>query len=151
MIANILQYISTFFKNSLSVLLKFFSDLLGGLFNGLITVLKFLFKPIFALIAIILYFIYKIGELLVTLVLVLVSLGKLLYSFVMGIFNTIVSLAWTSTTPPAPASWGNAIIQLFETLEPYQLNKLAYVVSFFIWITTAFTVVKILSKSGGDD
>lgn len=151
MIANILNWISNFFQNLTSVVLNFFSATLGSLFQGLINVLKFIFKPIFILIAIIFYVIYKLGELVVALVMVLVAIGKLLYSFVIGLFKTIASLAWTATAPPDHGSWSGAMTQFFAALEPYQLNKIAYVISFVIWVTTAIAVIKILSSRGAAD
>lgn len=130
-------------------MLNFLSRLFGGLFQGLINVLKIIFKPIFIVIALLFYFIYKLGELIVTLVLVLVAIGKLLYSFVIGLFNTFASLSYTPTSPPNHGSWSYAINQAFMSLEMYQLDKIAYVISFGIWVATAFGVIKILSARGG--
>jgi len=149
MISSVLSWISGFFQNLLSVVLGFISRLFGSLFQGLITVLKLIFKPIFILIGIVFYAVYKIGELVVSLVLVLVAVGKLLYSFVIGIFNTLGSLAWTDA-PQSHGSWSHAIGEVFAALAPYQLDKIAYVISFFIWVLTALAVIKILSARGAE-
>jgi len=149
MISNVLSWIGDFFQNLLSVVLGFISRVFGGLFQGIINVLKLIFKPIFILLGIILYVIYKIGELVVSLVLVLVAIGKLLYSFVIGIFNTLGSLTW-SESPQNHGSWSGAIGEVFAALAPYQLDKIAYVISFFIWVLTALAVIKILSARGAD-
>lgn len=147
MIANILNWISGFFQNLLSVVLKFFSSLFGFLINSIFNFLKLLFKPILILIALIFYVIYKIGELIVSLVMVIVGIGKLLYSFLIGIFSTLGSLSWNDTTPQH-GSWTITFNQVFDSLELFQLDKIAYVVSFIIWISTAFAVIKILSAEG---
>lgn len=150
MIANVLNWIGSFFKNLFSVVLNFLSNLLGGLFQGLINVLKFIFKPILALLAIIFYFIYKLAELVIALIMVLVAIGKLLYSFIIGLFNTIASFSYTPQAAPDHGSWSSTINQAFAALEHYQLDKIAYVISFAIWMATAFGVIKILSARGGD-
>lgn len=145
MIANILNWFSGFLQNLGSVITNAF----GVLFQGIINVLKFIFKPIFALVAIIFYLIYKIAELVVMLIKVLVAIGKLLYSFVIGLFNTIGSLSWSGSSADH-GSWSGAFAEVFQALETYQLNKIAYVISFFIWVTTAFAVIKILSNRGAE-
>jgi phage-related protein len=147
MIASILNWISQFFQNLFTVSLNFIKDLFSSLFNGLIEALKAIFMPVLVLIAFIFYFIYKLGELLIVLFQVLLSVGKLIYSFVMGLFKTLAGFVWTPMTP-SHGSWSEPIREVFAALEPYQLNKIAYVLMFVIWIFTAVGVVKILSGRG---
>lgn len=150
MVARILNWIGSFFQNLFNQVLSFLSTLFGHLFNGLVTVLKFLFRPVFIVIAMLFYFIYKLGELVVTLFLVLLAIGKLLYSFVMGLFRTLAGFNWSPSTQDH-GKWSGAIGEVFTALEPYQLNKVAYVMLFLIWVTTAWTAIKILSARGGGD
>lgn len=150
MVASILNWFGTFFQNLFSGALSFLSNLFGYLFNGLITVLKFLFNPILILVALIFYVIYKLAELVVTLFAVLLSIGKLLYSFVMGLFKTLTGFSWSPSTPDH-GKWSGAIGEVFGALEPYQLNKVAYVILFIIWIMTAWAGIRILSGRGGGD
>lgn len=147
MVSRILNWFGSFFQNLFNVLLRFLSDLFGGLINGLITVLKFLFKPLLALVAIIFYLVYKLGELIVMLLSVLLAIGKLLYSFILGLFKTLAGLVWTAA-PPDHGAWSHPIKQVFIALEPYQLGKVAYVLSFAIWLMTAYAAIKILSSRG---
>lgn len=145
MIGNILGWIGDFFQNALAVVLKFIKDLFGWLFQGLINVLKAIFKPILILVAIIFYFLYKLGVLVVTLFQVLLAVGKLLYSFVMGLFKTLAGLVWIPATPDH-GSWSQPIGEVFNALDVYQLNKVAYVLLFVIWILTAVGAIRILSR-----
>lgn len=151
MVANFLNWIASFFTNAFGAFANVLSTLFGGLFQGLINVLKFIFKPIFILISIIFYVIYKLGELIVTLVLVIVAIGKILFSFIIGLFNTISSLNWTNTNTSAHGSWSAPIRNVFDALSVLQLDKVAYVISFAIWILTAMAAIKILSGRGGAD
>lgn len=149
MIGNILGWISNFFQNALSVALSFLSNLFGALFNGLIAVLKAIFKPILILVALIFYFVYKLGLLVITLFAVLLAIGKMLYMFVMGLFNTLVGITWAVETPDH-GSWSAQIGEVFVALQPYQLDKIAYVMMFAIWIMTAVAAIKILTRGGND-
>lgn len=149
MVGNILNSIYTFFQNLFNVVLSFLSTMFSNLFQGLINVLKTIFKPILILVALIFYFIYKLGELLVTLFLVFLAIGKLLYSFVMGLFRTLAGFVWTPTTPQH-GTWSASIGEVFTALEPFQLNKLAYLMLFAIWIMTAIAAIKILSSRSVD-
>lgn len=145
MIGQILGWIGNFFKNLFSSVLGFLADLFGFLFNGLIAVLKAIFKPILIVVALLFYFVSKLAVLIFTLLGVLLDIGKLLYSFVMGLFKTLAGLTWTPTTPDH-GSWSSPIAEVFIALEPYQLDKIAYVLLFIIWITTAYSAIQILSR-----
>lgn len=149
MVGQVLGAVYTFFKNLLNAALKFLGDLLGHLFNGLIAVLKAIFKPILILIALVAYFIFKLGELVVTLLSVLLAIGKLIYSFIMGLFKTLAGLSWTPTTP-SHGSWSAPIGEVFDALSLFQLDKIAYLMTFVIWVLTAIGAIRILTTRGGD-
>lgn len=148
MIAGVLNWIGNFFQNLFSGGLSFIANLFGYLFQGLIDFLKLLFRPVLIVIALLFYFIYKLGELIVMLFMVLLSIGKLLYSFVMGLFRTLAGFVWTPTSPNH-GQWSSPIREVFTGLEPFQLDKIAYVMIFAIWIMTAWAAIRILSGRGG--
>lgn len=148
MVAKFLNWIGDFFSNLFGSLLGFLSDIFGWLLKGIIEFLKFLFKPILILVAIVFYLIYKLGVLVVLLIKVLLAIGKLLYSFVIGLFKTLAGLVWVPTNPDHGA-WSDPIRQTFVGLAPYQLDKIAYVLLFVIWIMTAFGAIRILTGGGG--
>lgn len=150
MVAQILRAVWEFTQNLYTVVLSFLRDLFGYLFNGLIAVLKAIFNPILILVALVFYFVYKLGILLVTLIKVLLAIGKLIYSFVMGIFKTLAGFVWMPFTP-SHGSWSAPIGEVFAALEPYQLNKIAYLLLFAIWMLTGYGAIKILSARGGGD
>lgn len=133
-----------FFENLFSVVLGAISDLFGWLLNGLVNILKTIFKPIFILIAIIFYFLWKIAEIFILLFQVLLAIGKLLYSLVQGLIVTIAGLKWTPSTPDHGA-WTHPISNAFRGLELYQLDKIAYVLLFAIWIMTVLGALRILT------
>lgn len=149
MIADFLGWVQAFFGNLLAVSLDYLGELLGWIFDGLIQLLKALFYPVLVVVALILYFFYKLAELVVKIFSVLLALGKLLYAFVQGIIATIAGFVWTPTTP-THGSWSFAFFQAFETMEDYyQLDKIAYVLLFAIWIITAFAAIRIITGGRG--
>lgn len=150
MISQVLNWISGFFQNVFGVVLDFLGELLGYLVQGLITVLKLLFRPIFVVIGLIFYILYKIGQLVLLLFKVLLAIGKLVYSFITGLIKTLVGITWTPSAPDH-GEWSSAIGQVFQALAPYQLDKIAYVLLFVIWMLTAWAAIKILTGRGAAD
>lgn len=151
MIGQILRAGWTFLERMLQRLLEFLSSLFGHLFNALFSFLKVLLRPIFIVVALLLYFVYKIAELAITLISVFLSLGKLLMAFIKGIFITIGGFTYAPTTPNNGA-WNNVFNNVVGSLGPYQLDKIAYLLLFCIWITTAFAAIKIIGsiRNGGE-
>lgn len=144
MIASTLNWIKEFFLRVTSSVLDFLSMLLSSLFAGLIAVLKSLFSPVLIIIAIIFYLIYKISQVVILLFSLFLEIGKLLYAFVAGFYTTISSLTWTPSEPHH-GSWTSAIQNVFLALAPYQLDKIAYLITFAIWVMTAYQAIKMMS------
>lgn len=147
MVGSILNSFWEFSQNLFSPIISFLSTLLGHLFNGLISVIKFIFQPILILAAILFYFISKLAELFLLLIMVLLSLGKLLYSLVQGLVKTLAGFVWTPVTPDH-GSWSGAISEVFIALEPYQLDKVAYIIMFVIWVMTAVAAIRMITSRG---
>lgn len=127
-------------------------DLLRNLFQSLIDLLVGFFEVIYALIDGLLYLLYKIGVLAVKLFQIFLETGKLLISFVRGILNTLQSLTYTPATSSGNG-YSEMIGKIFTVLEPLQINVIAYILLFILWISTAFAAVRILSslRAGGSE
>lgn len=148
MVAQWLDWIKSFFGNAIGTALQFISNLLGGFFQSLIDFFKLIFRPVLMVVAILFYFIYKIGELIGEVFGFLLSVGKLIYAFVQGLFVTLAGLTWTPTTP-VHGTWSAMFENIFQGLEFYQLDVVAYILLFAIWIMTAISALKILSGGAG--
>lgn len=148
MVGAILGAVWDFILRGGRVVLGWLAEVLARIFDAVMTVLRALFRPILAVIAILFYFLYKLAELFYLLFQVLVSVGKLVYAFVQGLIRTLAGLVWTPTEP-AHGSWTPAIRGVMDGLALYQLDKLAYVMAFIVWITTAVGAVRILARGGG--
>lgn len=125
--------------------LSFISSLFGHLFQTLFKFLKILLRPLFIVVALLLYFVYKIAELAITLISLFLAVGKLLLAFVRGIFATLAGFTFTPTTPN-DGQWTPIFKNVVGGLEKYQLGTLSYVLLFCIWFGTAFAVIRILGS-----
>lgn len=151
-IANMFGSFFNFIGEALNRLFAFLGDfanfiaqLLTKLFNMLISVLLAFFQVIYDVIRCVLYLIYMIGVLAVKLFLVLFELGKLLVSFVVGLFRTAGSLFYTSRGSGGHG-YSSTIGKIFSKLDALQLDVVAYILLFLIWLFIGLTTVKILSS-----
>lgn len=151
MIKKILNASWQFLKNLFGSLFDFLGNLFSKLFQSLFDFLKLLLRPVFILIALIFYIVYKIAELAVTLIQLFLALGKLLLSFIKGIFVTLAGFTYTPTTPNDGA-WTPIFRHVVDGLESYQFDTIAYILMFCVWFGTAFAVIKIVSsiRNGGE-
>lgn len=124
-------------------LTKFIADLFQGFIQAIINVLLGFFNVIYDLIRCVLYLIYKIGVLAVKLFQVLWEIAKLLYSFVVGLTKTVASLFYTPKNTGGHG-YSETIGQVVSHLGLLQMNVVAYILLFLIWIFVAITVIKIL-------
>lgn len=145
MISRILQAGWTFLERLTQRVLSFFSSLLGHLFQTLFNFLKMLLRPFFIVIALLLYFVYKVAELAITLISLFLAVGKLLMAFVKGIFVTLAGFTFNPTTPNN-GQWTPIFKNVVGGLEKYQLGNLSYILLFCIWFGTAFAVIRILGS-----
>lgn len=124
--------------------------LIKGLFQGLIDIITGFFQVIYGLIYAILHFVYEVGVLCVRLFVLFFDLAKLVISFIQGFANSLGSISFTPQASSGTA-YSADIGKIFQYLEPFHLDVLAYILLFVIWLSTAVTVIRLLStiKEGG--
>lgn len=151
MIGRILQAGWTFLERLTQRILSFFSTLLGHLFQTLFNFLKMLLRPFFIIIALLLYFVYKIAELAITLILLFLALGKLMLAFVKGIFVTLSGFTYTAKTPNN-GQWTSVFRNVVGGLDTYQFGTISYILLFLIWFATGFAALRIIGsiRNGGE-
>jgi phage-related protein len=131
--------------------IKWIGGLIKKLFQGLIDLLVGFFKVIYALIDGLLYFLYKIGVLAVKLFLLFFELAKMIVSLFVGFAKTLSSLVYV---PRGGAGHGYSEMlgKIFTALKPLNLDPIAYILMFVLWMFTAVGAIKLLSsiRVGGD-
>ena len=123
--------------------------LLVDLFTSLFNLLLSFFTFIFDLIGVFGYFLYQIGLLAAKIFMIFFELLKLIYSFFVGLGQTLASLTYTPQ-----GSGGHGYSQMIGQVFSYadsslQLNVIAYILLFAIWIFTAIQVIHLLSTIRG--
>jgi len=122
---------------------------LKQLFWWLLDGIAFLLKPVFDLLAAIFYFLYKIGVVLVKIVEIVLALGRLLIGLCTGLFKTITGLGYTGRPAAIPASYQDVFDRIQPVFQTLQLDKVAYLVQFAIWVMTALAAIRIIGGMRG--
>jgi hypothetical protein len=148
MIGQILGWMGTFFTRLTNSIFGFLGKLLGFLFQKLFDFLKLILKPFIILGAIIFYFLYKLGVLVITFLSLLLGIGKMFFALVKGIFLTMAGFSFTPGVRN-DGQWTSVFQNVITGLDSYQFDTLSYVLIFIIWFTTAFAAIKILSSIRG--
>lgn len=128
--------------------------LLADLFHMLLDGIWTLLQPIFELVGAIFYFLYMLGVVLVKILAVVLAVGKLLVGIVTGLFKTILGLGYTGSGAALPGSYNAAFAKIMPFVNSLQLDKVAYILVFGIWITAGFYAIKIIGDmrgGGGSD
>lgn len=109
-----------------------------------------IFRPVLDLIDAIGYFLYKIGVILYKVLELVVSLGKLLIGLATGLIKTITGLSYSPNTPsPLPGAYSEAVGNLQPIFSQLQIDKVAYLVTFAIWIMTAIIAMRLIGGMRG--
>ena len=126
---------------------KWLGRQIGKLFQFLIDIIVAFFKVIYDLIAGLLYLLYKIGVLAVKLFQVILEAAQMLWSLVVGLIKTMGQLVFS----PIPKSPNNAYSDMIGQVMGHagtalQLNSIAYILLFIIWLSTAVAAIKVISS-----
>lgn len=131
--------------------IKWLGNQIWSFFQTLIDIIVNFIEVIFALITGFLYFLYKIGVLAVKLFQLLFETAKILWSLVVGFGRTLASLSYT---PRGSSGTGYSEIlgKLFSNLSVLQIDSIAYILLFVIWMFTAVGAIRLVSsiRVGGD-
>lgn len=145
MIRQILQSSWAFFERLFHRLMEFISYLLGIMFQSLFDFLKFLLRPLFVVIALVLYLVYKIAMIAWLLIQVFYTIGKIIVAIVKGIFVTLAGFTYVAKSPD-DGVWSPVIRNVAQGLSYFQIDIIAYVLLFLIWFGVAWGVIRIIGS-----
>lgn len=120
-------------------------QLLQRLFQSLIDVLVSFFMVIYDLIRGLMYLLYMIGVLAVKLFFVLFELAKLLWAFIQGLARTVAGLFY-NPIPSSGHGYSGMMGRVVGAMDVLQLDVVAVILMFLIWIATAFGVISIIGS-----
>lgn len=124
-------------------------SLLATLFSRLMDGLWWLLQPIFDICTIVFQFIYWIGVIIVKIILLVFGIGKLLIGLIAGLFSTLFGLGFTGRVTNLPTSYSDVYTHIRPYLATLQLDKVAYIMQFSIWLFTAFMALRIIGNMRG--
>lgn len=129
-------------------LFRWLGQLLERLFQALIDVLVSFFMVIYELIKGLLYLLYMIGVCAAKFFLILWEVAKLVWSFIVGLTTTFQSVFFT---PGAGSGHGYSAMmgRVVSSLDVFQLNVVAVILTFVIWLFGAFGVIRIFGSLRG--
>lgn len=151
LLQSIGNFLSDVFQDLFHFLYKCFAwlgQLLTKLFQALIDVLVSFFMVIYELIKGLLYLLYMIGVCVAKLFVILLEVAQVLWAFVVGVTKTFQSIAFTPG-PSAEHGYSSMMGKVASNLGVFQLDVLAYILLFIIWIFGAFGVIRIFTSLRG--
>lgn len=148
MIRELAQYIFQFFLDAFGKLFAFLGFLFSGLFEGLKSLLVFLFEPILALIGSIFYFLYKVGVLILLLIQVIYKTVVFFVSIMKGLFVTLIGLSYNGKQAVIPARYQEVFDHLAPALQMAQMDKVATLCLWAVWVFIAVAAVKVIGSRG---
>lgn len=148
MIAELAQGIYDFFSGIFTNLFSFLGDLFSALFEGIKKVLDFLFEPILELIGSIFYFFEQLGYLIMAIINLFINLVTLFVSVMKGLFLTVIGLSYDGSSATLPDSYQKVFDNIQPALQIAQIDKLATLCLWALWVFFGVAIVKIIGSRG---
>ncbi len=148
MIADFARYLFGLLGDAFGKLFDVLAYLFSGLFEGLKQFFLFLFEPILIICGTIFYFLYKLAVLVMLLIDTLWELVKFFVSVMHGFFSTIISLTYSGGAAQLPARYQTVFDHVQPAFGILQLNSLATLCLWAVWIFFAYAIIKIISSRG---
>lgn len=123
--------------------------LLVNLFGYLLDGLYKLLSPLFDFIGAIFYLIYKLGVILVSILKIVYALGKLLVGLLTGLFATITGFGYSGASASLPSAYTDVYSRLGPIFAHLQMDKVAYMIQFAIWLFTGLYAARIIGSMRG--
>ncbi len=147
------EFFETLFGYLVQILQTFFSwlgDLCRGFFDSIKEVLIILLKPILLFFKGLFYLLEKCFDIVVLVVQVIFGIFKVLGSVVLGVFNTfsqLLSYSGSTSHYYMPGAYQQGWDSVTGFLNSTGFSTIAAVMCVFIWLMTAYAVIRI---AGGE-
>jgi len=135
--------------NMLFDLFRWLGQLLARLFQALIDVLVSFFMVIYELIKGLLYLLYMIGVCAAKLFMILWEVAKVIWGFIVGLTETFKSVFFIPGYSSAGHGYSEMMVRVANGLSYLQMDVVAYILMFGVWLFTAFGVIRIFGSLRG--
>lgn len=129
-------------------------DFLGSIIKNavdvLIRVLGFFLSPILAVILGIVFFLQQVMNIAILIIRIVARLFQIAGHLIGEIFSALYGLNYTGSTSHyvLPNAYQSGFMAIINFMDQTGLSKIALILAFFIWIMTAYAVVKIITNRG---
>jgi hypothetical protein len=143
-----LNDLGEFFGGAIGKLGNLIGGLLEKLFQGIVNVLSFLFRPILDVLMGIWFFIQQLFNIVILVIKIIVRLFQIIGELINEVIRAIFGLNYTGSQAyyRLPNAYQSGFLSVVEFLDETGFSKIALIFAFFIWIATAYAVVKIVTR-----
>ena len=137
--------------NGISSIAQWFGSLITNFFNALKSFITAIFGPIVLLVGGIWYLITSIFNIVVLVIKVVLGLLGVVVAVIGGVINTFSGLMGFSGSTSyyvLPGVYQQGFSAVTSLLGSTGFNTLAYIFAAFVWMGTAFAVIKIAGNGG---
>jgi len=126
----------------------FLGSILKNAFDVLIKVLGFFLSPILAVILGIVFFIQQVMNIAILIIRIIARLFQIAGQLIGEVFGALYGLNYTGSTSHyvLPSAYQSGFMAIINFMDQTGLSKIALILAFFIWIMTAYAVVKIITR-----
>lgn len=150
------DFFQTLFQSLLNGIISianWFGSIFTGFFNAIKSFFTALFGPIILLIGGIWYLITSIFNVIVLVIKVVLGLLGVVIAIIGGVFNTFSGLLGFSGSTSyfaLPSAYQQGFGAVTGFLNQTGFNTIAYIMASFVWMGTAYAVIRIAGGNGGD-
>lgn len=139
--------------NSIISLAQWFGGIFTGLFNAIKSFFTTLFGPIILLVGGIWYLITSLFSIIVLIIQVVLGLLGVVVAVIGGVINTFSGLLGFSGSTAyyaLPSAYQQGFSAVTGFISNSGFNTIAYIMAAFVWMATAYAVIKIAGGNGGN-
>lgn len=139
--------------NGIISIAQWFGSIFTGFFNAIKSFLTALFGPVILLLGGIWYLITSLFNIVVLIVKVVLGLLGVVTAIVGGVFNTfsgLMGFSGSTSYYALPSAYQQGFSAVTGLMSQTGFNTLAYIMASFVWMGTAYAVIKIAGGQGGN-
>ena len=146
------QSLFQFLLNGIISIAQWFGSIFTGFFNAIKSFLTSLFGPVILFVGGIWYLITSIFNIIVLIVRVVLGLLGVVTAIVEGVLNTfsgLMGFSGSTSYYALPSAYQQGFNAVTGFISNSGFNTLAYIMATFIWMATAYAVIRIAGGNGG--
>jgi len=127
-------------------------NLIGGLLekllNAIITFFSYIFRPILDIIMGLWFFLQQLFNVIILIIMIIARLFQIVGQLISEVMGVIFGFNYTGSYSyyNIPNAYQSGFYSVLSFLDETGFSKIALIAAFFIWICTAYAVIKIITR-----